>query len=486
MRAQPNTTEDNRMNSRDAAVPSVMKPRTLTVLACLLVVSAACSSAQEPSASFTPAPSSALPTVTPASATPTPVPSIAGGMSLAAADVPRASAQPDDAAAAAAGINAFGLDLYQLLAGQNGNLVFSPASIALALGMARAGARGTTAAEMDAVLHGVASDAHAGWLNALDQALADRNGTFVDGLGEEVPLTLRIANSSFLQQGMTIEQAYLDALASRFGSGVRVVDFIGHTEETRQLINGWVDEQTEHRIPELLSPGVLSAQTRFALVNAIYLKAGWRAPFEAEFTKDGPFTLPEGSSVQVPMMTTADYALLLPYAAGDGWRAVELPYASGNTLAMTIILPDDLASFEASLDGPRLASIVAALKSQLVILTMPKFGIETKADLAELLSNLGMPTAFDPAAADFSGITPPAGSLYLGDVIHQANIDVDEKGTTAAAATMVGGLGGAGEGPTPPPPIILNVDHPFIFAVRDVPTGAVLFLGRVVDPSAAP
>jgi serine protease inhibitor len=466
----------------------VMKRSVAPALVCLLLVTTACGGAQQPSASATlpsagslhPSTSSAPATALPATAAPTPVPSYPGGMQLAAADVERAPVTADDAAAAAAGINAFGLELYRLLTADNDNLVFSPSSIALALGMARAGARGTTAAEMDAVLHGVASDDHAAWLNALDQALADRNGTFGNAKFDQVPLTLRIANTSFFQQGEPIEQAYLDALASRFGSGARLVDFIGHTEEARQLINGWVDEQTTHRIPELLSPGVLTNLTRFVLVNAIYLKAGWRYPFEADLTTQKPFTLTDGLRVKVPMM--AETAPLL-YAAGSGWQAVQLPYAG--QLAMTIILPDDLASFEATLDGARLSEIVNGLSSRPVILTVPKFGVETKANLADLLKALGMPTAFT-GAADFSGIAPPAGALYIGDVIHQANIDVDEKGTEAAAATAIEGIGSAGGADeTPPPPVVVNVDHPFIFAVRDVPTGAVLFLGRVVDPSAA-
>ncbi len=407
------------------------------------------------------------------------MPSFAGGMSLASSDVARAKVSPDDAAAAAASINAFGLELYRAMTADNDNLVFSPASIALALGMARAGARGTTAAEMDTVLHGVASDDHAAWLNALDQALAGRNGTFNDASGGQVPLTLRIANTSFAQQGMTLEQAYLDALASRFGSGVRLVDFFGHTEEARQLINGWVDDQTQHRIPELLGKGVLTSQTLLALVNAIYLKAGWTYPFTVGLTKPGPFTLPDSSRVDVPMMATGG-PLGLRYAAGSGWQAVELPY-TGSQLAMTIILPNDLASFEASLDGARLAQIVASLDRRPVILTMPKFAVDTKVDLAQVLSAMGMPAAFDSSTADFTGISPTP--LFISDVIHQANIDVDEKGTEAAAATEVGGMGAAGEGPTPPPPVVVNIDHPFIFMLRDIPTGTVLFLGRVLDPS---
>jgi serpin B len=398
----------------------------------------------------------------------------AGDIGLARADVSRAQVSPQEATSAADGVNAFGLDLYRLIAADDGNLVFSPASIVLALAMARAGARGTTATEMDAVLHGVATDDHAAWLNALDKALAERTGMFKDDNGKDMPVTLRIANAPFAQKEMPLEEAYLEALASRFGAGLRLVDYIGATEAARKLINGWVDGQTEHRIPELLVPGILTPMTRLTLVNAVYLKAAWQYPFDPESTKPGTFTRPDGSTVQVPTMALTES---LSYAAGTGWQAVELPYV-GHSLAMTLILPDDLAAFEAGLTAAQLDEITAALSEHHVSLTMPRFGIETKAQLADLLAELGMPAAFNPDLADFSGITT-AERLFISDVIHQANIDVDEKGTEAAAATAVVMRATAAPGE----PVTLHLDRPFLFALRDVPTGAVLFLGRVVDPS---
>ena len=418
-----------------------MNRRIAVVLALIVTISAACTSAE--------------------------------GIEFARADLSRASAAPADAALAADAINTFGLDLYRVLAAEEGNLVVSPASIALALAMARAGARGTTAAEMDAVLYEVARDANAGWLNALDQALAGRSGTFRDDSGDDHDVTLRVANSTFGQRGMSLEAAYLEALATRFGSGLRLVDYVTETEAARRLINGWVDEQTEHRIPELLVPGILTSDTRLTLVNAIYLNAPWQTPFPASATKARTFTLADGSTVEVPMMAVTT---TLPYSAGGGWQAVELPYIGGS-LGMTVIVPDDLAAFEATLGADQLAEIVGALTEHNVILGFPKFGIETKAMLADVLAALGMPTAFDPDRADFSGITTDE-ALYISDVVHQANIDVDEKGTEAAAATAVVMRAGGS-----PESVTLRVDRPFLFLLRDVPTGAVLFLGRVVDPS---
>jgi serpin B len=274
---------------------------------------------------------------------------------------------------------------------------------------------------------------------------------------------------------MRLFDAYLEALASRFGAGLRLVDYRNASEAARHEINAWVSDQTEQRIPELLVPGTITRDERLTLVNAIYLKAAWLTPFTEDATKPGPFTRLDGSTVDVPLMHLGES---LSYAAGDGWQAVELPYVGGS-LAMTIIVPDDLTAFEAALTPERLATITGALESRPVILTLPKFGTESKIDLATTLAAMGMPTAFLPGPADFTGITTEE-PLFISAVIHQANIDVDEKGTTAAAATAVVIRAGS----APAEPVTLTVDHPFLFALRDVPTSSVLFLGRITDPSA--
>lgn len=401
-------------------------------------------------------------------------PAVAGDVAFAA-DVARASVSPTDAASAASSINAFGLDLYRQVGTSGGNVVISPASVAIALAMARAGARGATAAQMDVVLHGVGADARAAEINALEQALAARTGTFTDADGHALPVTLRIANAPFAQRGLTLVPAYLDALAARFGAGVRLVDYQADPEAARQLINTWVSAQTEGRIPELLGAGVITPLTRLALVNAIYLKAAWETAFPVEATKPGPFSRADGSSVNVPMMSLSTG---LGYAEGSGWRAVELPYVGGS-LALDVIVPDDLATFEAGLTPPELAAMTAAFQEREVDLTLPKFSIQTATSLADALKALGMPLAFVPDQADFSGITTQE-RLFISDVIHQANIDVDEKGTTASAASAVVIAGLA----APAPAVTLRVDRPFLFALRDIPTGAIVFLGRVADPSA--
>ena len=388
--------------------------------------------------------------------------------------MPRAAVSPADATAAAASIDAFGLDLLRALA-RGDNTVVSPASIAIAVAMAQAGAAGETASQMNAVLHGAGSGSGAG-INALDQALAARNGTFTDAEGHDLTVALRVANTPFAQAGMTLEPSYLDALASRFGAGLRLVDYRRDPEAARNLINAWVKSQTEGRIPRLLAPGILDTLTRLTLVNAIYLKAPWQVPFDAELTGPSPFTLAGGSTVDVPTM--AGGLQQLRYAEGSGWKAVELPYAGGS-LAMTIVVPDDLAAFVQHLDAAQFGQITGALAAREVELWLPRFAIRAETDLARTLSALGMPLAFDPQLADFSGITADE-RLYISAVVHQANISVDEKGTEAAAATAVAMAASA----MPADSVTLRLDRPFLFAVRDAPTGAILFLGQVTDPGA--
>jgi serine protease inhibitor len=397
---------------------------------------------------------------------------------LAMSNVGRAPVQSSLAPAAASAANAFGLDLFAAVraGAPASNIVLSPTSVAIALAMARAGARGQTATQMDTVLYSLGADDHAAAINALDAALNGRSGTFRAADGQQHELTLAVANAPFAQRDYAWEQSFLDALASRFGAGVRLVDYKTDAEGARQQINAWVADQTRQRIPELIGQGVLDDLTRVVLVNAIYLKAPWAWPFQSEATADGPFTRLDGSTVTVPMMGQTNP---FPYAAGDGWRAVELPYVDGN-LALTLILPDDFGSFASSFDVSQLEEIATSLAEQEVDVMLPRFSFETKADLVPVLTALGMPNAFVLGTADFSGITSEE-PLYISSVIHQANISVDEQGTEASAATEVAIAAGAAPGGPPQ----VHLDRPFLFALRDRDTGAVLFLGQVIDPTQA-
>lgn len=342
--------------------------------------------------------------------------------------------------------------------------------------MARAGARGQTATEMDVVLAELATDEHAAWLNGIDQALAKRTGVLRDDEGKAHDQTLDISNASFAQRGLVFQPAYLDALAARFDAGQFLVDYQADTEGARRQINTWASERTRGRIPEVLGPDDVSPDTRLALVNAIYLKASWAQAFQEDQTNQGPFTRPDRSTVTVPLMRARGASC----GQGAGWTAADIPYL-GRELSMLVIIPDDLDAFERSLDAGVIATIDRTIADSTAIadVTMPRFDLETREQLGDILAALGMPSAFDAAKADFTGMTTQT-RLFISKVIHQANISVDEKGTEAAAVTVVGMDTTGGPSET----CSAHADRPFLFALRDVETGAILFMGRVVDPSA--
>jgi serpin B len=400
----------------------------------------------------------------------------ASAAGLARSDVDRAPGDAD-AVPAVDSVNRFGFDLLASYLGVGeGNVVISPWSIATALAMARAGANGDTAAEMERVLHIDDPGAIDAAMNAVGLALAARNGNFPSPDESSRAVELVTADRAFVQDGMSLTPAYLDTIARYYGAGVGLVDYVKATETARHAINGWVGDETHNRIPELLAKGVLDTMTRLVLVNAVYLRADWAQPFERSATADGSFHAPAGDVTARFMHAQEQFGL----ARGDGWVAVTLPYA-GNQLAMTIVLPDD-GRFDAvagSLAGV-LATLATATAPATVNLALPKFDIAFLSSLREQLVSLGMVHAFDPNVADFSGMTA-AETLYVSDVVHGANLTVDEQGTVAAAATAV--IMRATGAPLDVEHV--TVDRPFLFALRDVPTGTVLFAGQVTDPTVA-
>jgi serpin B len=457
------------------------RPSARLALACLLLTTVvggcmAAPAAQPTGSPVVPSPSvERTPSATEPSLSPSqPSSSALGEITLASSSVKRLPASRAEARSAAAALNAFGFDLYARIARTGDNIVMSPASLAIALGMARVGARGATAAEMDRVLREVASEEHANWLNGLDRQLAARSGTFNDAAKKPQDIRLHLANSQFAQSGMHLERDFLDALASRYGAGVRLVDYMRDPDAARDLINQWVSDQTEERIPELLSPANVTSDTRLTLVNAVYLKAPWLIPFDEP--SESAFTRLDGSRVTLPLIHLSSGPLAIRAARTSEWEAVELPYVGGE-LSMLVIVPRDYRAYVRRLDTRALSAVDAALRTRTVDFTMPKFKIETRAELRDVLSAMGMERAFT-TNADFSRITGQR-NLKIGFVVHQANIDVDENGTEAAAATAVGfDTSGGGD-----VPLVIRADRPFFFALRDVPTGAILFLGSVADPS---
>jgi serpin B len=380
-----------------------------------------------------------------------------------------------DLAELAKGNGAFALDLYHVLRKDHGNLFYSPYSISVALAMTYAGARGETERQMaDALHYAPLQDRLHPAFNALDLALTSR-GEGAHGKDGE-GFRLHIANAIWGQMGYTFLSEFLDVLAVNYGAGLRLVDFVQAPEEARVTINDWVSEQTEGRIEDLIPPGAIDALTRLVLTNAIYFNAAWSMPFQEELTEDGPFHLLDGGEVTVPMMMQTES---FGYNAGKGYQAVELPY-DGRELSMVLLVPEagEFEAFEDSLDVDRVESILEDLAPTQVALSMPKFEIESSFSLVNALAALGMPDAFS-SQADFSGMTGNR-DLNISDVVHKAFVSVDEAGTEAAAATAVMMKLTA----MPAEPIKVTVDRPFIFAIRDIQTGALLFVGRVVDPGA--
>ena len=402
---------------------------------------------------------------------------------LAASDLSRvsASAPRADILSASAAIDAFGADLYAVLAktAGDGNLVFSPASIETALAMTYAGAAGATADEMAKTLHfGLQGDALHQAFNSLDSLLESRSWQGKDPEGRDQGVLVKTANSLWAQKDLPFETLFLDTLAADYGAGVRLVDYKTAAEDARKTINEWVAGQTEDKIKDLIPQGALDELTRLVLVNAVYLDATWASQFDKAMTVDGQFNTLAGSAVTTPMM---NQSAGFPYAKGNGWQAVELPYAR-DELAMLLVVPDQgrFAEVEGELQGGLIHQAASALATGAEVeLTMPKFEFRTQAGLADALKAMGMEKAFDPQAADFSGMTRQE-ALYISDVIHEAYIAVDEEGTEAAAATAVIMRATA----APMAMVQLKVDRPFLFALRDRDTGAVLFLGRVTDPTA--
>ncbi len=382
---------------------------------------------------------------------------------------------PADSTQLASDNAAFAFDVYKQLILTNTNLIFSPASISIALAMTYAGAAGATATEMASTLHFTLPPAqlHLAF-DALDLALASRGQGFPGADGG--PMQVNIVNALWAEKTYTFSPDFLDTLAANYGAGVNLLDFLNAPDPSRLAINAWVAEQTNNKIQDLLPQGSVVASTKLVLTDAVYFNAAWGSPFDANNTGDGSFTLLDGSSVTAKFMRSDFYGL--PATQGTNFVAASLPYADDN-LSLVVVVPDagQFSQVESSLDSTALATLVAGLTSQQVILSLPRFKIETGADLVDLLKAMGMTSAFISGVADFSGMDGTQ-NLFIRDVVHKAFIDVAEKGTEAAAATGVL-MSGSGA----PTGLLINADRPFLYFLRDQPTGAILFMGRVLDPS---
>ncbi len=357
-------------------------------------------------------------------------------------------------------INQFTAELYQTLSDEHeGNLILSPYSISTALAMVYGGAHGETETQMETTLH-------FGGQGATHPAFSHLRKT-INAVQEKGHVQLSVANSLWPQVDYTFLPDYLAMTQEFYGSEIKLVDFKTNTEGARQEINGWVEDQTNDRIKDLIPQGMLDPMTRLVLANAIYFKGNWAHQFKTERTRPAPFKLANGETTDVPTMSqTAPFKL----AHTSNLQALELPY-EGNNLSMLILLPNES-------DKPPVFNLDDLAELQFnkmkVMVQLPKFKLESTFELGQTLAALGMPLAFSEQA-DFSGMAGTK-DLYISDVVHKAFVEVNEEGTEAAAATAVGM-----RTTSMPPQFIAN--HPFLFLIRENKTGTILFIGRVADPS---
>jgi serpin B len=377
----------------------------------------------------------------------------------------------------ATGNTTFATDFYALLKENEGNIIFSPFSISLALSMAMAGAETTTEEVMlNALRLTLPEEEVAPAFNALILAIQASEDSTTDEM-EGSKFTLNIANSLWGQAGFELKAPFLDTLARYFGAGMYTVDFQQDPEAARLAVNAWVADETEDKIKDLIPEGAINELTRLILANAIYFNGSWMYPFSEGATSQESFTLLDGSDIMIDMMKMG--GTNLSYLNGEDFQAVSLPYLSPE-FSMLALVPDEgqFSAFESSLDTESLMEIIRQMSSTQVNLQMPKFDFETTTNANDVLGQLGMSEIFDPDAADFSGITEED-KLYVTSVLHKATITVDESGTEAAAATaVVMGIKSA----MPEEPVSLVIDRPFLFLIRHEPTGTILFMGRVVEP----
>jgi serpin B len=368
------------------------------------------------------------------------------------------------------GNNAFGMNLYGQLKGEDGNLFLSPFSISTALSMCAAGAKGKTLEEMTKVLQ-LPEGAHAAF------------GAIIKSLNEEQDakkrgFTLSTANALWAQQGYPWKPEYKNLVSREYSAGLFDVDFISKTEEARGTINAWVEKETKDKIKNLLPQGTVTRDTRLVLTNAIYFKGDWQNPFKKEATKDLPFTLAGGKKVDAPLMhRVGGYS----YAETDAYQVLDMPY-TGRRISMTVILPrkaDGLSAIEKEATGEKFAAILKTLRMEKEVhVHLPRFKTEKSFTLNQPLQALGMKAAFQ--GADFSGMHTGGEQLDISAVLHKAFVDVNEEGTEAAAATGV--VVGVTSVAPPPTPRYFRADRPFLFFIRDQKTGSVLFMGRVENP----
>jgi serpin B len=424
---------------------------------------------------------------------------LAGGLAVLLTTTTLAA---DSTVPAANAINALGIDLLRQTAKPDANALLSPYSIGTDLAMTYAGADGGTRDEIsrvahlpsdEAVVHGSfrllqqeiiditrgsaqeLEKAKSFWTNSDSELSKEFRRRGITNIPFADPITLSVANRLFGQRGFAFRDDFLKLLKTDYNAPLEQLDFVNHRAVAAKSINDWVDEQTKHRIQNVISEQALTSYVRLVLVDAIYLKAPWEHPFFPSGTKPLPFHIAGGATADVPTMTTQKE---FGYKKFRNFTAITLPY-KGDELQFVILLPDAINGL-AGLEGTALPlDQCTNLPEQEVVLYLPKFKIAPPPlPLAKALKKLGMGSAFEMVTANFERMTADK-PMFISDVYHATFIDLDEEGTEAAAATAVYFSYGALLTQEPPE---VRVDHPFLFAIQHRASGACLFLGHVVDP----
>ncbi|NQU42180.1 serpin family protein [bacterium] len=361
----------------------------------------------------------------------------------------------------------FAADLYRHLSNTDSNILFSPYSLSSVLVLIHRGATGATQQEIGQTLRiGNIPDLHSAISTLRHQLLASER------------TKVKMANAIWAARDLDLKPEFSAVAQGLHQARAQALDFDADPEQARQTINAFTREATKGKIPELIPLGIISAYTRLILTNALYFRSQWESPFDPEETAERNFRCLDGEKRKTPMM---HQRAALPYGETDGVQILELPY-QGAEYSLCVLLPrkiKDLPALEERLGPEEIADLLKDLEIHETDVRLPRFHIDTSADLANDLALLGMPRAFS-SNADFSGMLGKSEDVYLTAVLHSARIDIDEAGTEAVAATAA--VLGLKELPANLPRARFHADHPFLFLIRHRPTNTILFLGRMADP----
>ena len=361
--------------------------------------------------------------------------------------------------------NAFAFDMYSMIKNSGENVFFSPYSIFSAMAICYDGAESATKEQISNVFYYPLSK----------PILEGSSKEFIDAINSgNDKYELKSANALWVPEDYTLNEQYVSNAENYYGGMVTPLDFAGQTEDSRLVINDWIEDKTNDKIKDMLAKGSIDGSTKLIITNAVYFNGTWLQEFEEAGTRKRTFYLSDGQEKKVDTMYVVG---TFNYGEDENAKILELPY-KGDDISMYIVLPseNDIESFENDFTFGYYNNLKDTLNSDQVKILLPKFTFDTKAELNEPLQDMGIVDAFDSGKADFTGISA-SGELFISEVVHQAHIGVNEKGTEAAAATIV-----AMEESAPYNKYEFTADHPFMFFIEDKRTGCILFMGKVENP----